>query len=114
MSPQNSTDITKQMSEYPAYDLIRKIREVDEKFRKARIQIILLNNKIEALIVRYNRCTRQKRRSCRYAIRMQVATVEGVRNMYYEYARRQCQNMDALQRKLKELTGEEYYDFEEL
>ena len=44
---------------------------------------------------------------------MQVATVEGVRNMFYEYARRQCEDMDDLQEKLKELTGEEYDDFEE-
>ena len=33
--------------------------------------------------------------------------------MFYEYARRQCEDMDDLQEKLKELTGEEYDDFEE-
>ena len=96
-----------------AYDLILKIRHVDRKFRRARKQIVVLNNRIESLIVRFDRSTQQKRKSFRYATRMQVATVEGVRNMFYEYARRQCEDMDDLQEKLKELTGEEYDDFEE-
>ena len=97
-----------------AFELILKIRHVDRKFRRARKQIVVLNNRIESLIVRFDRSTQQKRKSFRYATRMQVATIEGVRNMFYEYARRQCEDMDDLQEKLKELTGEEYDDFEEL
>jgi len=96
-----------------AYDLILKIRHVDRKFRRARQQIIVLNNRIESLIVRYDRSSRQGKKTFRYATRLQVATVEGVRNMFYEYARRQCENMDDLQDELKKLTGSEYDDFEE-
>lgn len=96
-----------------AYDLILNIRNVDRKFRRARKQIIVLNNRIESLIVRYDRSTKQGRKNFRHATRLQVATVEGVRNMFYEYARRQCEDMDELQEKLKELTGEEYDDFED-
>ena len=96
-----------------AFDLILKIRHVDRKFRRARKQIIVLNNRIESLIVRYDRSTQQKRKSFRYATRMQVATVEGVRKMFYEYAKKQCEAMDELQDALKALTGSEYDDFEE-
>lgn len=96
-----------------AHELILKISHVDRKFRRARQQIIVLNNNIEALIVRFQRSDRQNKKSFKCSKRLQVATVEGVRDMFYEYARRQCEDMDDLQDKLKELTGSEYDDFEE-
>ena len=97
----------------PTHDLILKIRHVDRKFRRARAQIVILNNRIEALLVRYKRSARDKRKSLNNAGRLQIATVEGVRNMYYEYAKQQCEVMDELQTALKDITGAEYDDFEE-
>ena len=95
------------------YELILKIRHVDHKFRRARGQIVILNNRIDALLVRYKRSGRDKRKPLNYAGRLQIATVEGVRNMYYEYAKQQCEVMDELQTELKAITGAEYDDFEE-
>ena len=113
MSSFSNNNLNLQKIPEAAYDLILRIRHIDRKFRRARKQILILNDRIESLIVRYQRSTVEKKRSFRYAMRMQAATVEGVRNMFYEYAKRQCEDMDNLQEKLKELTGEEYDDFEE-
>ena len=96
-----------------SYDLILKIRHVDRKFRRARAQIIILNNRIHALLIRYNRSCRDKRKSFNNACRLQIAAVEGVLNMYYEYAKEQCEVMQELQTVLKDITGAEYDDFEE-
>ena len=96
-----------------AHDLIKKIQHVDRKFRRARKQILVLNSQIESLLVRYQRSSDQGQKAFRCATRLQVTTVEGVRDMFYEYARLQCQDMDDLQCKLKQLTGEEYDDFED-
>ena len=96
-----------------AYELVLRIRHVDRKFRRARKQIIVLNNRLEGLLVHYQRAGRDSKRQHRYARRLQVATYEGVRNMFYEYARQQCEAMEELQTELKDITGEEYDDFEE-
>ena len=96
-----------------AYDLIKKIQHVDRKFRRARKQILVLNSRIESLIVRYHRYDKQGKKAFRCATRLQVTTVEGVRNMFFEYARLQCQDMDDLQMQLRQLTGEEFDDFED-
>ena len=94
-------------------NLISEIRHVDRKFRRARQQILILNERIEGLLVRYRRSEQDGRRSFKCSERLQVATVEGVRNMYFEYARRQCEIMDDLQDALKTLTGEEYDAFDD-
>lgn len=94
-------------------NLISEIRHVDRKFRRARQQILILNERIEALLIRYRRSEQTGRRSFKCSERLQVATVEGVRNMYFEYARRQCEIMDDLQDALKTLTGEEYNAFDD-
>ena len=72
-----------------------------------------MNEHLKALLVRYKRSERDGRKAIRYAQRLQVATVEGVMNMFYEYAKKQCEAMDYLQDSLKSLTGSEYDDFEE-
>ena len=55
------------------------------KFRKACEQVDQLNNKIDSLQVRYDRAKRDHKKSFRYALRLQIATVEEVRNACYQY-----------------------------
>ena len=95
-------------------DLISKIRHTDRKFRRAKRQIILLNNQIQQLVIRYHRAEKEGRKSFKFTMRSQCATLEGVRNMYFEYAKRQCEIMDRLQNSLKSLAGEEYDVFGDL
>lgn len=56
------------------------------KFQRACEQVRKLNAHIQTLQVRYDRAKRDNQRSFRYSLRLKIATVEGVRNTYYEYA----------------------------
>jgi len=55
----------------------------------------MLNRSIEEIQVRYDRAFSSGRRSFRYSHRLKLATYEGMRNMYYEYA---CQRADELEK----------------
>ena len=76
-------------------DLLTSFRQLDRKFRRACHHIRVLNRKIECVQVRYDRAFEAQRRSFRYTHRLKLATFEGVRNMYYEYA---CRRADQLER----------------
>ena len=82
--------------------LVNRIGGIDRKFRRACAQIVLLNNEIEALQTRYNRAMKTNRRSFRYSIRLRLATLEGIRNMFYEYASRMADELEELQERVVE------------
>lgn len=75
-------------------------RLTDRKFRRACQQIRLLNHRIEDAQVRYDRAYKTNRRSFRYTCRLQLATLEGMRNMFYEYACSRADELEALQEDL--------------
>ena len=54
----------------------------------------MLNRRIEEVQVRYDRAFSSGQRSFRYTHRLKLATLEGMRNMYYEYA---CLRADELE-----------------
>ena len=62
------------------------LQEVEFRFKRACEQVILLNGKLEGLQRRYDKARQDNQRSFRYNLRLQMASVEGVRNAYYEYA----------------------------
>lgn len=68
------------------------LRKVQNQFRSACDQIVLLNKRMEAVLFRYNAARDSANRSFRYKLRLRLAVVEGIRNMFYEYA-----NIKALQ-----------------
>ena len=74
--------------------MIVKFRDLDAKFRKACHHIRMLNRRIEDVQVRYDRAFSSGQRSFRYTHRLKLATLEGMRNMYYEYA---CLRADELE-----------------
>jgi hypothetical protein len=57
----------------------------------------MLNRKIEDMQVRYDRAFADGRRSFRYSHRLKLATLEGMRNMYYEYACRRADELEKMQ-----------------
>jgi len=75
-------------------------RMTDRKFRRACQQIRLLNHRIEDAQIRYDRAYKDNRRSFRYTCRLQLATLEGMRNMFYEYACHRADELEALQEDL--------------
>ncbi len=76
------------------------IRDMNRKFRHACSQLILMNNLIDEIEVRYHRAQASERRSYRYILRLRLCTIEGVRNMFYEYAYARADQLEQLQLKL--------------
>ena len=74
--------------------VVMQMRESDRRFQRACRQLVLLNNRLEDLNTKYRRCRRNNMRGLRYGVRLQLSTVEGLRNMFYEYA---CQRADELE-----------------
>ena len=81
-------------------EAIAQLRALDQKFRHSCRQIMLLNHRIKDKQVRYDRAYKLNQRSWRYSLRLQLATLEGMRNMFYEYAYRRADELEALQDSL--------------
>lgn len=77
------------------------LSETEFRFRRACEQVVLLNNKLQDLQVRYDRARRDELRSFRYNIRLRMSGVEGVRNAYYEYARQKADKVLYLRHKIR-------------
>ena len=58
----------------------------EKQFREACNQIVLMNNKLDEVAVRYRRAKAGNQRSHRYHLRLRLSVIEGVRNMYYDFA----------------------------
>lgn len=81
-------------------DALATFHHLDRKFRRACQQIRLLNHSIESMQVRYDRAYNANRRSFRYTCRLQLASLEGLRNVFYEYASQRAQQLEDLQTHL--------------
>lgn len=68
------------------FALYAELYEAESRFKKACEQVVLLNDKLEGLQHRYDKARQENHRSFRYNLRLRMASVEGVRNAYYEYA----------------------------
>ncbi len=66
-------------------------------------QIVLLNKKIHALQKRYKKAKEDKMRSFQHNMLLRLTVVEGVKNMYFEYA---CNIADEVVELRKELFGD--------
>ena len=77
-------------------DLVKEYKKTNMKFHKACRQVILLNNKIDSLIMRYSRAVWGDSRAFRYFHRLNMATIEGVRDMFCDYALQQAEKLDLL------------------
>ena len=95
---------TKEM-ETTVKDEIYRIRDLNKKFRLSCTQLIHINSLIEDVETRYNRSQAENRRSYRYILRLKLCSLEGVRNMFYEYAYAQADRLEDMQLDLFNRTG---------
>lgn len=77
--------------------MLTSFRMLDKKFRRACHHIRMLNRHIEDIQIRYDRAFSSGQRSFRYTHRLKLATYEGMRNMYYEYACRRADELEKMQ-----------------
>lgn len=76
------------------------LSDSERRFRKACDQIVLLNQKLGAVQKRYKSAKNDNNRSFRYNYRLKLAVIEGVRNMYYDYAYAKADEVAKLRREL--------------
>lgn len=62
-----------------------KLNQTEKCIKRACDQMILLNDKLGNMKIRYERTVKVNIRSFRYPLRMKIVTIEGVINTYYEY-----------------------------
>ena len=67
----------------------------EEQFNKCIKQIDILNAKIKDLQIRYNRESSRKN-GLHFTLRLQIATFEGVRCVFYKYANEKALFLDKL------------------
>ena len=84
---------------------IYKIKDLNRKFRLCCNQLVRINNLIEDVEIRYNRSQAENRRSYRYILRLKLCTLEGVRNVFYEYAYAKADELEKMQLDLYNRTG---------
>ena len=74
--------------------------ENERRFKRACEQIVQLNYSLDALQQRYNKAKKDNHRSFRYSLRLRIAVVDGMRNMYYDYAHKKAETVAELRREL--------------
>ncbi|RUS73487.1 hypothetical protein EGW08_018747 [Elysia chlorotica] len=80
--------------------LEEKMNEARSKFERACQQIVLLDQKIKDLEVRYRRAVRNKKNSFRYNLRLRLSVVTGVKMMYHHYASTKAEELARLRRQI--------------
>ncbi|CAG2184358.1 unnamed protein product [Mytilus edulis] len=89
------------MSEKVCTDNRLSLYIAENKFRKACEQIKLITRRLNLLQIRYDKAKRDDMKSFRYTLWLQLATTEGARNMFYEYAVKQATQVSRLKREIK-------------
>ena len=79
---------------------LSKLKDAEIKFRKACIQIVLLNKQLDDFKDWYSKAKEDNFRSFRYNLRLKLAIIEGVRNMYYDYAYMKAEKVAAFSHDL--------------
>jgi hypothetical protein len=65
----------------------KQLASMEKRFLLCCQQITMVDQRLDALQIRYIRASKDQNRSLRYSLRLQIATVEGVRNIFYQYAK---------------------------
>jgi hypothetical protein len=64
----------------------QRLREVESKLKRSCRQVRVLDRRMDVLKVRYNRAQGSHNRAAFSSFRLQLATLEGVRQAFYIYA----------------------------
>ena len=86
--------------EEPTNRLQLALDATERKFRRACEQIVLLNYKLSGMQARYDVAREKNLRTFRYSYRLQVAVIEGAKNVYHDYAVLQAERIRSLQMEI--------------
>ena len=82
--------------------LNRKSTLVDNerRFKRACEQIVQLNYSLDVLQQRYNKTKKDNHKSFGYSLRLRIAVLDGIHNMYYEYVHKKAEAVVELRQEL--------------
>ena len=83
-----------------------QVLKMDAKFQKACEQVLVLNNMMKKLQIRYDRAARDNLRTYRYALRLRLCTVEGLRNTLYDYVTQKADDIEQMEEEMRNLGAE--------
>ena len=69
-------------------------------FRRACEQVLILNKEVENMTSRYSESEQRGNKALCYQLRLRISVIEGVRNMFYEYAAQKANVIKELQRHI--------------
>lgn len=79
--------------------LQEKLNDAQLKFERACQQIVLLDQKIKDLEVRYKRAVQRRQNSFRYNLRLKLSVYTGIKMMYHHYAGTKADELTVLHRQ---------------
>jgi hypothetical protein len=79
-------------------DLRQRLRHAEIFFRRACEQVFVLNRQVEEATLRFHDADAASNKVRRYNVRLRLSVLEGVRNMFYEYAAKKAADIVELQR----------------
>lgn len=80
--------------------------QLEQKFNLACSCLKTLNSNISSMQTRYDRASKVNRRSYRYTLRIRLVVLEGVRNMYYQYAMQKAEELEQAKDHIEESLSE--------
>lgn len=80
--------------------LRRQLISTESFFRKSCEQVFVLNRHVQETTRRFNSSDHKGNKVLRYSLRLRLSVLEGVRNMYYEFAAKQAAEIVELQRRI--------------
>lgn len=86
--------------------LQEKLNDSQLKFERACQQIVLLDQKIKDLEVRYKQAVKRKQNSFRYNLRLKLSVYTGIKMMYHHYAGTKADELTRLHRQRHTSTSE--------
>ena len=88
-----------------AVSIDKKLREVDRKFKVSFAQLRVLDRQMDILQRRFTKAKENKTKAAFNSFRLQLSTLEGVRQAYYLYACDRAAERHRLQKEMRlELT----------
>ena len=80
-----------------------QVLKTDAKFQKACEQVLVLNNMMKELQIRYDRAARDNLRTYRYALRLRLCAVEGLQNTLYDYVTQKADDIEQMEEEMRNL-----------
>lgn len=86
----------------------------ERRFQRVCDQLVLMNNNLWAVNVRYEPAKRSNRSTMGYNLRIRILSIEGVRNMFFEYAEEMAERLEEMEIELLERYGIDWLDIRRL